>query len=56
MIHECNEPGCAVLTMGAFCVEHEQALTRNEVSLLEALTPTAIPAVDPAFVLGATAA
>ena len=24
IIHECSEPGCNVLTMGDYCVEHEQ--------------------------------
>jgi hypothetical protein len=38
MIHACGERGCDLLTMGEFCVEHEHALTRNDVSLLEALT------------------
>ena len=25
LVRECVDPGCRVLTMGAFCVEHEQA-------------------------------
>ena len=42
MIHACGERGCDVLTMGESCVEHEHALTRIEVSLLEALSPALI--------------
>jgi hypothetical protein len=56
MIHACGKRGCDVVTMGEFCVEHEQALTRNDMSLLEALTREVISAADQGVPAGATAA
>jgi hypothetical protein len=26
LVHPCSRPGCRVLTMGEFCVQHEQPL------------------------------
>jgi hypothetical protein len=55
MIHACGERGCDVLTMGEFCVEHEHALNRNDVSLLESLTPAVTFEADQRVPVGATA-
>ena len=31
LVHECREPGCSTLTMGARCMQHEQ-LARKRVT------------------------
>ncbi len=43
LVHQCADPGCPVLTMGAYCTDHErEPVRRGEVALLEAITDAAV--------------
>jgi hypothetical protein len=47
IVHECTAPDCHVLTMGAYCLEHENVgeLEPRE-SLIDALAPVEQPPVE----------
>lgn len=44
IVHECTAPDCHVLTMGVYCLEHENVEERE--SLIAALAPTEQPSVE----------
>jgi hypothetical protein len=29
LVHECEDDGCSALTMGKFCIEHEQGVEQS---------------------------
>lgn len=33
IVHECSEPGCEILTMGEYCVEHEPVAAADDATL-----------------------
>lgn len=48
LVHECAEEGCSVLTMGLYCLEHEQAADRSfNAALLDAASVAADNARQP---------
>ena len=46
MIHECLEPGCPVLTMGEYCVDHEVSRALEEAALLAAVVAPDFAALE----------
>jgi hypothetical protein len=44
IVHECTAPDCHVLTMGAYCLEHENVDERE--SLIDALAPAEPSSVE----------
>ena len=42
LVHECADPGCHVVTMGVFCIDHErETFAYAEVALLEPISDPA---------------
>jgi hypothetical protein len=52
LVHVCAEEGCTVLTMGHFCIDHEndqaKALDAALMREIEFVTPALDPVMEPA--------